>query len=439
MVSAVAILLIGFGVVYFAVTMYLGRRYIRRLGVPGDEVVPEPDLDVYFLVACLNEEPVIGETVRRLAANRRARIVVIDDGSDDGTAECARRAGGRQALIVRRHLPAARQGKGMALNSGFRRLVHDVRRRGLDPDRVLVCVMDADGHLSPNTLGHVGKLFTDPDVGGVQLAVRIRNREHLITEMQDLEFWGLSATSQFGRVNAGTVSLGGNGQFTRLSALLGLGHPPWSESLTEDLDLALTLLADGWKLTTTPHAWVDQQGVETLTRLARQRTRWMQGHMTCGARIGEIWRSAHVPNLAAVEVTLYLLVPWVLVLPWSIVFHIGVAQLVALIATGGGDALFGDSLSSRLLFGAAWYVLSFLPNIVCGYLYYRRDPSVGFGRAVLLGHLLIPYNYVAYFSCWRALGRIILRRRGWDKTARVAEGSPSVPGVDEPTLQGVPG
>ena len=46
-------------------------------------------------------------------------------------------------------LPEARQGKGPALNSGFRALVARVGELGLDPTRTIICVMDADGRLTP--------------------------------------------------------------------------------------------------------------------------------------------------------------------------------------------------------------------------------------------------------------------------------------------------
>jgi hypothetical protein len=40
---------------------------------------------------------------------------------------------------------------------------------------------------------------------------------------------------------------------------------------------------------------------------------------------------------------------------------------------------------------------------------------------VLLGHLLLAWNYIAFVCCWRALYRMITGRGGWDKTARVHE------------------
>ncbi len=161
-------------------------------------------------------------------------------------------------------------------------------------------------------------MFSDPRVGGVQLIVRIRDRRKLIAQFQDIEFWMISALSQFARSMSGTVSLGGNGQFTRLSALQSLSGETWSKSLTEDLDLGLRLIAAGFRVTTTTSGYVDQQAVDTLPRLLRQRTRWYQGHMDSIRLLPQLWRSNSVNEVAILEVTSYLLVPWLIVLPWSI-------------------------------------------------------------------------------------------------------------------------
>ena len=62
-----------------------GQRAIAGAPAPqGDE-----DWTWVFLVAALNEEITIGDSVERLLALELAqrRVIVIDDGSDDGTPE----------------------------------------------------------------------------------------------------------------------------------------------------------------------------------------------------------------------------------------------------------------------------------------------------------------------------------------------------------------
>jgi 1,2-diacylglycerol 3-beta-glucosyltransferase len=418
---------------YFAISLVLGIRVARREGLhlgsqeterdPIHETVANGAL--YFLVPCLNEASVIADTVRQLLAVTGSTVIVIDDGSADMTAERARSAaagsGRSDGLVVLARTGAdARQGKGAALNAAFPIVVADAAARGVPADEVIVAVMDADGRLSNGAVSAALVLFDDARVGAVQLIVRIRNRRKLIAQFQDIEFWMISALSQFARSISGTVSLGGNGQFTRFSALQRLTGEPWSRSLTEDLDLGLRLIADGWRITTTTHAYVDQQAVDTFPRLLRQRTRWYQGHMDSMRRLPALWRSTRVNEVAILEVTSYLLVPWLIVLPWSILQQWIIYQVI----TGSGHGVFATGLgglSWRVTYGLLWYVLSFAPNLVIGLIYARRTRAVTVRRAMVLGHLMIAWNYIGYVAAWRALARMLVGRTNWTKTSRSAE------------------
>lgn len=437
LLGVLSLILIGCGLFYFIATTGFGMFEGRRLGRvepvdPVDFVDKAPASGglarrrpraVYYMIPCLNEEGVIGSSLTRLLADDDVRVVVIDDASTDRTADVVRAVGGGRTLLISRRLPDARKGKGPALNAGLPAIIADARHRGLDPFDVIVCVMDADGELSDGALKYVLPLFDDRKIGGAQLGVRISNRDvSLLTTMQDFEFWGMAATAQLGRVRLGTVSLGGNGQFARLSALCELGPAPWSSALTEDLDLALRLMTAGWRLTTTPMAHVDQQGVLTFPALIRQRTRWFQGHMACIGRLRSLWGGPALSNLAVLEVTAYLLIPWVFILPWSILFHIGLWELISRMASSPGNALGSNGIVVRFITLGAWYLLGFGPSLFGGYLYYRQDRSVGKLKAFALGHALVLCNYVAFVSCWLAAIRSLRGLTGWEKTVRRSEG-----------------
>ncbi|MET9827989.1 glycosyltransferase family 2 protein [Streptomyces sp. NPDC006385] len=433
LIAAVSMTVIAFGLTYFFALMLLGAWRLRpgkgrhrrpersaRADREPDSTPPPAGFHLYFLVPCLNESAVIAPTVSRLAEIAGSRVIVIDDASDDGTGERCQALGSSRVHVLRRELPDARLGKGPALNAGFRHLVLDVHARGLDPETVLVCVMDADGRLSPGAVDHVTACFADPRVGGVQLAVRIRNRDRLITRFQDMEFWALSAISQHARVPLACVSLGGNGQFVRLRALLEL-EGPWPPSLTEDLDLTISLLVGGWSMSTTPHAWVDQQGVDSWRRLVRQRTRWYQGTMTATGRLGEVWSSTCLRRLAVLELTCYLLIPWVLVLPWSILGHINLVLFGVRVADGRTPVDVTAAGWASVAFWVFFYLLSCAPNITLGCLYFLRDRGYGLARSVALGHLLLLTNYVTYLATWLALVRMLRGQTGWAKTSRAVE------------------
>jgi len=422
---------------YFAISVVMGIRVATRDGLRlgSQEREEKPDAaeqqdGLYFIVPCLNEEVVIGETVRRLLAQPGCTVVVVDDGCTDATAERAHLAAAEgdnadRLIVLSRRGTESRQGKGAALNAAYPVVVRHGEARGLPTETVIVAVMDADGRLSPGAVGSALPLFADPRVGGVQLVVRIRDRRKLIGQFQDIEFWMISALSQFARSVSGTVSLGGNGQFTRLSALTDLGAEPWSRSLTEDLDLGLRLIAAGWRITTPTSAYVDQQPVDTLARLLRQRTRWYQGHMDAIHRLPDLWRSTRVNEVAILEVTSYLLVPWLIVLPWSILQQ----WIFYQIFTSSGRGVFATGLGSlpwQVTYALLWYLLSFAPNLFIGFIYARRTRAVTLRRALVLGHLMIAWNYIGYIAAWRALFRLAVRRNDWTKTSRTHEGPEGV-------------
>ena len=385
-----------------------------------DPFLDEPGtFHTYFLIPCLNEEAVIGATVRALAGSPFSTTIVIDDASDDRTIATAYAHGGDNVVVLERRKPNARKGKGEALNDAVAFVRQLVERRGQDVDRVLVTVMDADGRLSDGTMAAVLPLFDDPEVGAIQLAVRIRNRDRFLTRFQDFHFWSMTSITQFGRHQSSTVSLGGNGQFSRLSALNDAGEKPWSESLTEDLDLAVTLAMKKWKLATTPNAAVEQQGVEKIRTLFTQRRRWFQGHMMMAKRLPEIWGDAQLSQWRVLELSAYIITPWVTILPWSILFHWG---LIGLIVEGPAFFSFVTDSPTLLIGLIIWYLLAFGPIFVGAFVYYLRDERKQLWDALLLAHCFPLMNYIAFAAVWSALARILKGENGWQKTARVQEG-----------------
>jgi glycosyltransferase involved in cell wall biosynthesis len=88
---------------------------------------------IVALIPGYNEAPRIGAVVQ--AAIRHLPVLVVDDGSSDGTAEAARAAG---AMVVEQR---PNQGKGAALRAGF--------RRALDDGADAILTLDADGQHDP--------------------------------------------------------------------------------------------------------------------------------------------------------------------------------------------------------------------------------------------------------------------------------------------------
>jgi hopene-associated glycosyltransferase HpnB len=123
---------------------------------------------VVAIIPARNEAPVIGETLRSLWAQDypgELRVVVVDDHSDDGTAEAAWSAAPgplrhRLLLLPAEPLPAGWTGKVWAMHQGL--------TRGVAPEDPAHYILfsDADIRHAPNA---VRELVTRAEAGGLDL------------------------------------------------------------------------------------------------------------------------------------------------------------------------------------------------------------------------------------------------------------------------------
>jgi cellulose synthase/poly-beta-1,6-N-acetylglucosamine synthase-like glycosyltransferase len=413
LLRAAAVALLAFLFVYMALMVVLAFRARHT------PIGPKRPLRWYFIVPARDEELVIRNTVDSLLAleHEHVRVLVVDDASSDRTAELVGAYADPRLRLISRRLPEARTGKGDVLNHAYRVIREEVCAHGVAPDSTIVAVVDADGRLPADALRHVEPSFGDPEVGGVQVQVRIMNRGHgWLTRCQDFEFLTFSSLMQTAREHLGSVGLGGNGQFVRLSALSSLGARPWTDCLTEDLDLGLRLVLNGWQNRFVGSTRVDQQGVVGIRPVIRQRTRWMQGHLQCWRRIPSILASPRVATRTAMDLCWYLAAPLLTVLV-SVIF--GLPALILMVR------LVLDSRSGGIGFSATGlaviYALSFGPSWIFAFLYRHQSKDVGVIRTMVMAHVIAVYNYVWYVATWRAVCRTLLRRRQWAKTARHPE------------------
>jgi 1,2-diacylglycerol 3-beta-glucosyltransferase len=416
--------------------------YLRhRAAPPGDPAL----FQWHFFVPCRDEEPVIGNTIRYLRTRfPAAHVWVIDDHSDDRTLDVVTRLQGPPQrpdphlhVVVRRR-PHARTGKSDALNVAYRALRSWLGRHG-DTENTIVVVVDADGRPAENCLYvcTAGHLFGDPAVGAVQIDVRMSNRGNAprtggrarrwfggaLVRMQDLEFRTAIAAIQMSRGYTGTIAMGGNGQFTRLSALdsiAGQERRPWRGSLLEDFELGVHLLTAGWKTGFSIDTHVDQEGLYSMRRFLAQRTRWSQGTMQCARYARRIWTSKHISTRGATEMLYYLAQPWMQLLG-SVVYPIPFLILAVYAMdepTIVWDWFTDGAWKHFMLYG----LFGLLPFLIWGPIYRKRcNPGSGRFRGIAYGLAYACYIYTFYITVWRAVFRLARRRNGWAKTRRNIE------------------
>lgn len=399
----------------YALTLFAMSRRRRPRSLPSPD-----DLYFVFVVPCLNEELVIGRSLDRLVAlpGENFAVLVVDDGSDDRTADIVKLRQSERLWLLERRPPDARKGKGQALNAAYRHLRESGLLLGRSHDDVVMVVLDADGRIEPNALFAVSPYFSDPLTGAVQIGVRMYNAgDGWLARMQDIEFVTYTEIFQRARQRLGSVGLGGNGQFARLTALESLGPAPWTDCLTEDLDLGIQLLVAGWRNNFCPTTFVSQQAVTSTARLVRQRTRWFQGHLQCWRRIPLIVNSG-LHGVTAMDLVVHLIVASLILLMTVPIGAFLLAFLITAVLSPSAalSGLLGSPLTLALL-----YLVTFGVSLFYGFVYWLREPSVSFARAMAHAHAFTLYSYLWFPAGWMAVSRIVRREGGWAKTARTRD------------------
>jgi cellulose synthase/poly-beta-1,6-N-acetylglucosamine synthase-like glycosyltransferase len=401
----------------------LGMALLAARPTRGPARVTEPvPLHFWIMIPALNEAAVIGHTVSAALALETpltpVRVLVVDDGSDDATPDILAAIDDPRLHVLHREHPNARQGKGEALNAGYREILQLAAAAG-ETISTVVGIIDGDGRGDSRLLTRIAPLFADRHVGAVQCRVRIHNRRRILGLLQDIEFACIANASQSLRDRLDSVGMGGNGQFTRLTELVRLGVSPWSACLVEDMELGLRLHLDGISIRYCSTAVITQQAVVDVRRLLRQRTRWAQGNLQCARYLRGLTGSRHIGSVGLLDFLIYLVAPW-LTVPLSVLVAAGAATIVAGLVTGqtfGGLSAAGDGP----LPVAVWLGVMLLPGLIWGMWHRWQLGDEPLYRCLLAGLCYPMFLLLGVAATWRAVARQVTGRNSWAKTDRVVE------------------
>ncbi|GBC92319.1 Poly-beta-1,6-N-acetyl-D-glucosamine synthase [bacterium HR15] len=260
-------LLLGVGRLLWVVPLALwGARRARRMPTPFSPTKPL----VSVLIAAYNEQPVIERTLRAVLASTypSLEVVVVDDGSTDGTAEEVFRHFGRDSRV--RLIRQPNQGKGAALNRALQ----------VAQGEVLICI-DADTMLAPDAIERLVVHFTDPQVGAVAGNIRVGNPEGILALWQMIEY---TVSQNLDRragalLNAVFVVPGALGAWRRRAVMQVGGYE--TDTLAEDMDLTWRLRMAGWRIENEPNARAYTEVPTTPRAFLKQRFRWSYGTLQC--------------------------------------------------------------------------------------------------------------------------------------------------------------
>ena len=241
---------------------------LRPAAPPPETIGPAPKVSV--LIPAYNEAPVIVASLRRILESNHDNfeVIVIDDGSTDGTSDIVRQhfSGERRVRL----LSIANGGKAHAINVGLKEAAGEV-----------IVALDADTQFERQTIARMTRWFADPKVGAVAGNAKVGNRINMLTRWQALEYVTAQNLERRALAVLGcmTVVPGAVGAWRR-SALEQLRGFPL-DTLAEDQDLTIAVQKAGYRVVFDSEAIAWTEAPDTVRALAKQRFRWSFGTLQC--------------------------------------------------------------------------------------------------------------------------------------------------------------
>jgi cellulose synthase/poly-beta-1,6-N-acetylglucosamine synthase-like glycosyltransferase len=243
----------------------IARAGLRPRPYRSDDITPS----VSIVIAARNEAHVIAERVRNLVSvdypSERLEIVLASDGSDDGTPDIARAAGGERVRVL--DLP--RVGKAAALHAAVDAATGEI-----------LVFSDANSMFRPDAVRRLVRPFADPEVGGVAgNQVYSTSATDDATEVGERSYW------DFDRRLKVAQSLAGNA-IAATGAIYGIRREifrPIPPGVTDDFYISLLVIDAGRRLVFEPDAVAVEHVAATRSGEYRRKVRIMTRGLRCVA------------------------------------------------------------------------------------------------------------------------------------------------------------
>ncbi|MBU5557504.1 MAG: glycosyltransferase family 2 protein [Candidatus Aenigmarchaeota archaeon] len=218
---------------------------------------------VSIIVPAYNEEKTIAgtlEAIKRLQyPPDKLEILVVDDGSTDGTAAVVK---GFQGVKL---IQKQNGGKASALNAGLKEVKGE-----------LVACIDSDSRPAPDSLIKAVPFFSEPNVAAVTTSIFVREPRNIVQRLQRIEYimivWARKLLEFLDSiyVTPGPLSI------YRTRVLRELGGFD-ENNITEDIEIAWRIMHAGWTIKMATCAEVETTAPATFRNWWRQRMRWNIG------------------------------------------------------------------------------------------------------------------------------------------------------------------
>ena len=220
---------------------------------------------VSVIVPAYNEETTIKGTVYSLLSldypKDKLEIIIVDDGSTDNTLKIAKEFEKKGVRVFSKE----NGGKGVALNFGLSKSSGE-----------LVGCLDADSYVMSNALKKMVGYFEEEDIMAVTPSIKVWKDNNFLQKVQRVEYMmGVFLRKVFSYLDSIHVT---PGPFTIYRKYFFDKYGGYDEgNLTEDIEVALRIQRQGYRIENVMDANVYTIGPQTLKSLQRQRNRWYVG------------------------------------------------------------------------------------------------------------------------------------------------------------------
>jgi len=232
---------------------------LRPDGAVFGRVPAEASPSVTLIVSCYNEAGVIGQKLENALAldypKGRLSIMVVSDGSDDGTDELVRAYEPQGVCLIRQEV---RQGKTMGLNLALAEVSSD-----------LVVFSDANAMYAPDAITRLVRHFSDPNVGYVVGAALYTDATEGASAAAENRYWRYEIAIKQMESRLHSV-VGGDG------AIYAIRRALWQPLLATDINdfvNPLQIVARGYRGVFDPEARCFEETAGDFSREAARKER----------------------------------------------------------------------------------------------------------------------------------------------------------------------
>lgn len=385
---------------FFLVTFFEKRKYLSIRTEPF-ELKKYPGVTV--IVPCYNEERTIYGTIRSLLAldypKDKLKIIIVDDGSTDGTWNAIQKFSNNSSIEVYRK---ENGGKHTAMNFALERVTTP-----------FVGGLDADSFVDSQALKRIITYFDNPEVMAVAPSIIVHEPKNILQKAQKAEYDMAVFTKKMLAFMGAIHVTPGPFSIFRKKVFDELGSYRKAHN-TEDQEIALRMQEHGYKIEHCPDAYVYTVSPNTVPKLYRQRKRWIYGFIKNAFDYRRLFFRKKYGNIA------FFTLPSGLISVMSVIFIFGIliytlsgfiTEKIAKYKAVGFETISVDSFSFDWFFidaKATIFISVLLYGMVIAALLIGRrmvERKTKFSPDVL--YFMIIYSVIAPFWLIRALWNAI--------------------------------